>query len=539
MNKQKRKTRKPVPRCKECSKIFSNKHYICCLNCNGLFHVPCTTISEQRYNSFYATNKEKKGTWKCKICKENEAPNVNSVTEQKSNIVPDEPQGLDLTGDGNANSKSPFQEPSIDIVTKRKPKTNQSLSQENVTYTPTDNDTSVSTCDGGSPQSVKSLPNMTLLDLSEVMSLKDEVNQLTIQLLSAHNEIAKLNSQIVELNITVEACQKNINTYKKILTDSTPSKITPLKARSKLPKIHDSVKRNLQQFSPFHQKTSSQQSTPFSTPIAVSASKNKNTDNKDSQSKSATKKPVQTREATESKKNRIYLVSSNNTNKIRQLAEKELPKNLQICHFKMTNARITELFSNIKKKTEDLTENDYCIFLIGEEDFKQTNDYLNLVIHIRETLKNLNHTNFVICLPTYKYIHSELFNQRVEAFNNLLYLDVQTHQYAYLNDSNLELSYKSDMYFIRSGAVNDHGFKIMFKGLNKTINHIDLYNGTCNRSSERPEERNPESQHETDPEPDHDSTRIHNNNSRPHIEVIEGQHGSRDFTTRSESFIKT
>lgn len=39
-----------------------------------------------------------------------------------------------------------------------------------------------------------------------------------------------------------------------------------------------------------------------------------------------------------------------------------------------------------------------------------------------------------------------MFNWRVETFNNLLYLDIMTHEHAYILDSNKYLDYNYNMF---------------------------------------------------------------------------------------------
>lgn len=83
---------------------------------------------------------------------------------------------------------------------------------------------------------------------------------------------------------------------------------------------------------------------------------------------------------------------------------------------------------------------DFCVILIGENDFYKTDNYVNIIVKLRETLQKVQNTNIIICVPTFKLSnYSILFNWRIETFNNLLYLDLQTYNYATVFDSNLDL----------------------------------------------------------------------------------------------------
>lgn len=57
-----------MAQCVKCNKKISGKQYLCCSSCKGIFHIPCTSVSEQRYYSFYALNKAQKSKWSCEAC---------------------------------------------------------------------------------------------------------------------------------------------------------------------------------------------------------------------------------------------------------------------------------------------------------------------------------------------------------------------------------------------------------------------------------------------------------------------------------------
>jgi hypothetical protein len=114
--------------------------------------------------------------------------------------------------------------------------------------------------------------------------------------------------------------------------------------------------------------------------------------------------------------------------------------------------------------------NDYCIVMIGDEDFSKTKDYVNLIYYIRDTLQQIKHTNIIICLSTYKVGNFYgMFNWRVETFNKLLYLDVMTHGHANLLDSNEKLDYDFNMFKRYFGTINHYGMNTIFQNLQDLI----------------------------------------------------------------------
>lgn len=137
------------------------------------------------------------------------------------------------------------------------------------------------------------------------------------------------------------------------------------------------------------------------------------------------------------------------------------------------------MLTSIETKLINFTKNDLCIIFIGEEDFLKTKDYLDIIYHLRSTLLSIKNTNIIICAPIYKYEENmNLFNWRIEHFNNLLYLDAITHKYAEVLDSNLNLKYDHTMFYKKSGKLNNYGLSVIFNDLNKMIIKMDNENVT-------------------------------------------------------------
>lgn len=167
---------------------------------------------------------------------------------------------------------------------------------------------------------------------------------------------------------------------------------------------------------------------------------------------------------------KICLVSSNTRNKLLVTTQRTFP-HTEICHYLIPNGGILQLLSGIENRLNDYTLNDFCVIFIGESDFEHTNDYPKLIEYIRQELQKVQHTNIIVCLPTFKCRVSgiTLFTKRIEAFNNLIYLDNITHAYAYLLDSNKNLQYNYTMFSKHSGRLNNYGLLTIFTELKELV----------------------------------------------------------------------
>lgn len=175
-------------------------------------------------------------------------------------------------------------------------------------------------------------------------------------------------------------------------------------------------------------------------------------------------------------KHNICILSGETSNRLYKISQRTDLSNFNLCHYRMPKCGLKHILINIDKKVENFTHNDYCVIYIGEEDFRTTYNYIELVTFIRSKLQNLTHTNFIICLPTFKYTMEDkniMFNNRVDMFNNLIYIDVETHKYAYILDSNLNLPYTYDSYNQRYGSLNNKGLSIILFDLQNLILYLN------------------------------------------------------------------
>lgn len=173
-------------------------------------------------------------------------------------------------------------------------------------------------------------------------------------------------------------------------------------------------------------------------------------------------------------KNKICMLSTNNHNKLLGIAEQFLSEKFQICHYLTPGVGVKNLLRDVESKVAGYTMEDYCLIFIGENDFKTTQNYAELVWHIRNYLTKLDYTNIIVCLPTFNCgNYASMFNRRVETFNDQLYRDVMKHEYAYIIDSNLNLTYDNKMFSRHSGRVNNYGFRIIFEDISNSLIQVE------------------------------------------------------------------
>ncbi|KAG7312636.1 hypothetical protein JYU34_000955 [Plutella xylostella] len=316
---------------------------------------------------------------------------------------------------------------------------------------------SSSTLDG----STNSLPNISTESCDKLEDLRHELDDIKIQLSIAHEEVKNLSLENASLKASLEEMKKKCVLYKKVTCDVTPKKT---KQTSSTPKKTNGSKvskpKNVTLMNTSYTTTATQTDT-----VLPNATKY--------QYEPITTKDGAMKPKNNAKKHNICIISSNKNNNITEIAENTFQGNYRYCHHIHTNGNIATLISSIKTTLKNYTKNDFCVIMIGEEDFKCTSNYFDVISQIRTTLQTIDFTNIVICLPTYNCSHSKnMFNWRVETFNNLLWLDVTTHKYAHILDSNLQLTYDYVTYNMKYGTVNNNGMKNIFYKLKELLNKI-------------------------------------------------------------------
>uniref|UniRef100_A0A2A4JBF1 Uncharacterized protein n=1 Tax=Heliothis virescens TaxID=7102 RepID=A0A2A4JBF1_HELVI len=335
-------------------------------------------------------------------------------------------------------------------VTQRKKRTGRSLSVENI------NTLKNCSLDG----STSSLPYLSDYDDDlQLQEYKKEIDSLKQELAVAHEEInnlslenTSLKNKIMDLNKKQDLITKA--TKKLTIQNSTPTK-TP-KTKSKKSNNHTTTVIEARQ------NSSIQQSNDISI-IDPTVSPENNVHHDTTLTEKNTKKHEHRPQL--KNKPKMCILSNNKTNNILSLAEDTFT-NYEVCHYLSINCGLKQLINNLHIKLTNYTLEDYCIIMIGPQDFQKTNNYVDLILHLRETLLPIQHTNVIVCVPTYKITDfNGMFNWRVESFCNLLYLDSLTHNYATFLDSNLNLKYDFTMFSKFKGTVNNFGMKTIFDDL--------------------------------------------------------------------------
>lgn len=285
-------------------------------------------------------------------------------------------------------------------------------------------------------ETANSLPELSDDEVVEIQKLRKRIESLEAQLNLAHTEIEALSLQNNEL----KRCNDDLKTKKKKST---------LKSNQSTP-----VKKG---------------NTP----------KNKS---KSGQKYAEENTLLEEHKLEQKQDKKVCLLSTNKENNILAIAENYLGQHSKICHYLMPGSSLRELLTGIKEKLTGFTMNDFCIILIGEEEFRSTHDYFSIITYMRDILNEIRHTNIIVCLPTYKYGEwKDMYNWRVENFNNLLYLDVTTHEHAYLFDSNKKLRYDYTMFNRRSGKINNFGMRNVFNNLGNYMQTFQKYNKVDHR----------------------------------------------------------
>jgi hypothetical protein len=89
---------------------------------------------------------------------------------------------------------------------------------------------------------------------------------------------------------------------------------------------------------------------------------------------------------------KISILSTNKTNSLLSIATKTIPQ-FNLCHYLTTNCSLKQLIYSLEKKLTNYTMQDFCVILIGEDDFVTKNDYSDIIIYLRDigTTKNTTH----------------------------------------------------------------------------------------------------------------------------------------------------
>lgn len=322
-----------------------------------------------------------------------------------------------------------------------------------------------------------SLPNVSSNENDELLEeLKNEIDKLKLELAAAHGEIINLSLENTQLKNSLQESSSKNELLKKATNELRSNLCSPIN-QSKLSTPIAKTKKQKKE----HRKDNSTLKEITCTPKRKLASLNQTLTNEAKTNNITSDETIEkNKNITHKKCQKICILSSNKDNNILTIAEQNF-ENRKVIHYLTPNVGIKKMTENLDNKLKDYTLNDYCVILIGEEDFLTTNNYFDIIIHLRHTLQSMIHTNIILCVPTYKCReYSMMFNWRVETFNNLLFFDILSHEYAYVIDSNLQLSYDYDMFSRRNGKLNNVGMHNVFDNIKEFILNLEIQNNIVN-----------------------------------------------------------
>lgn len=314
----------------------------------------------------------------------------------------------------------------------------------------------------GFPRSMSCLDLNEITQKNELESLREQVLILKTQLLSAENEIETMLSENCNLKLEVNRYVTKIEQLAKLgLNINSRKKKTKNKGNKNytLPNLeaeNDLTTEKLSVVQPLAGKFISNQAE-------VIRNSKTDTDHLD-----VDKENILMNTSMTTKKSKLHIFSNNKNLKIlKNIENSDLYNDNDFCNYIYPNNGITQVLKGLKEKLKGFTKDDHCIIMIGEEDFKATQNYAILVRNIRDYLQNVEVcTNIIIAVPTY-ICGGSMYNSRVETFNSLLLRDTQLHNYAYCFDSNAQLTY--EMFSIKTGKLNNQGVKNVLRCLRRLI----------------------------------------------------------------------
>lgn len=431
--------------CYKCGKEISKKDYITCMDCGYHFHLDCTSIGDKL---FYLMTSDTREKCKCDNCRYGQTSNkiqINIPTENSfSSLLEEE---LSMINEQDSNT----------FVTQRRNRKNTSLPDLSAPFVSID-----SSLQQKRKSSNSSLVNSTSDNLS-VMELKLEIKRIQTELDIANNEIEKLNNTNTKLNKKNQEQEKIIKLYEKnTCIDYTyecernrnkvnsPSMSTPLRKHKNIVSRKDNEPNKL-----LSQENMCLQNEKSILPSEINKTNTTNNPGR-----------------------KLCLITSTSQDRKSSKLREHFARRFSCCHYRTPGGGIEQLSDGLQEKLKDFTIMDYCIIMVGESDFNISKNYQNIVTLLKQRLNDVQHTNIIVCLPTFKCKdYCNLFNKRVELFNDMLYRDNEKNEYCYILDSNNSLDYYSNEMFSQySGKLNLNGLKTVLCDLDYLMFDIIVFN---------------------------------------------------------------
>lgn len=518
--------------CYKCNSSVDVRDTVLCSACNNRFHFDCAGLSEKLYR---LKDEDSKKKWKCKTCASSKK--CNKLPTGRSNVTLRKPQKQkqkqvqkqnliqNITPKAsNSASRSTFMDFSEN--TSSTPKIQRLVNlplqiSPTSTFSPSSSrdDTLIELKSPSDSLSPTGLPynahhSRSCPDLSTSIHVCDELERAKVhssmlqeKLDVAENEIAILVSENCDLKLSIDKYKRKISTLLSICA-SVPKECGRNVAKGNystfkektINKINTNVtKRSLQEQSCLLDGSEHEFADLFSyeekmklleericmlqfdlteayekidsLKFELSAWKCSTAQISDSRLRLSEKKADRDSSARPvDHRPKICLISSS-TKDIMLMAERYF--NSSFCHYKITNGGIIQLIENIEHKLSNFTLSDYCIIFVGSQDFETTSDYAKLVEYIRVTLGKVQHTNVILCLPTFMYSdRATLFNKRIDDFNGKLYRDNLEYEYAFIIDTNKCLVNSYAMYSGVNFQINRRGIISIFRCIRELVVNI-------------------------------------------------------------------
>lgn len=326
-----------------------------------------------------------------------------------------------------------------DNITFRKPR-KRSFSEDNLSMTLSDGSVMNSTL---LDDTRRSLPHALDIDSSIILNLKQQLENVTAQLTSAHMEIENLSSDIANLKLQLGEKTKQVETLRKISGDTKPYKDKD-KGRTPELKTHTPSYRNISnsrlrtpQVSPLRSihNDSSLHLTPALTSEMETAKSAMGTSRRMSANvkqiplppqkiphKRELAQPTEDRNLEQprsefTKKKKIIILADQRGKNLRNMLHKKLGRNFDVFCFWKPGASLDKILNSIIE-CHDITVNDYILILGGVND----KNPFEFKMCLSSWLNKVNQTNIVVSeIPYNKHLNELKLNNELRHICSLFH----------------------------------------------------------------------------------------------------------------------
>lgn len=505
--------------CFKCKASNDSRNTVLCAHCLNRYDFDCAGLSEKLYRLMSQDSRRK---WKCKLCLEKRPCETSNVTLRRKPLKNTGPtvKKLICTTKGRSDSLCTPQNIPVPVTTLKTLTLDSDILTTDYSYTSRCSESELeSTSKSLSSTPIKSHEREVKNDESDrsydspcflsksldgstidavlFLEMQEKNSQLTSTLISTQNE---LDNQILDNNelhrridklsrenkLLISLCQStpvegrydNINSIKKKRRSLAP-RACSIPSIPSSPSVAGSNRR--EQITKLQVKIAELENLLNNAESQISELNNqlmivtKRLGSSEKPPKIPTKKYKNTlKPKKQNKQARLCFVTSGRRyNILRNMDRCEYYSNFKRCNYIIPNVGVEILIRDIQKKICGFTKEDYCVIMIGETDFYETQDYMALVTRIRETLESLEHTNIIIAAPTY-ICGAPVYNSRVETFNTLLNRDIYNHHYAVFFDSNEELTL--DLFSDFTGKIRNAGVQNILHHIARKISVLEMDN---------------------------------------------------------------